>query len=100
MDFFNPLSDAVYPGKDVSYTGSAANSSAWPVGPEGVLIWASTDCYVAVGEGAVATSSSKCIPKDTLVPFKVPSGTGAPWRVSAIHVATNGVLHAKPLLGR
>jgi hypothetical protein len=27
----------------------------------------------------------------------VPSGTGAPWRVSAIQVSTGGTLYAKPI---
>lgn len=100
MEFFNPLSDSVYPGRSASYTHTAGSTETWPAGAEGVLIWATTDCYVTVGEGVTATTSSTPIPKDTLVPFKVPGGTGAPWRVSAAHVANNGTVYAKPLLGR
>jgi hypothetical protein len=33
------------------------------------------------------------------VPFIVPKGTGAPWRVSAIQVAAGGNVYAKPISG-
>ena len=37
------------------------------------------------------------IPANSPIPFKVPEGTGAPWRVSAIQVSTGGTVYAKPV---
>jgi hypothetical protein len=44
-----------------------------------------------------ATTADTPIPPFTPIPFKVPPGTGAPWRVSAIQVATGGTVYAKPI---
>jgi hypothetical protein len=61
------------------------------------VVWCDQACYVEVGEGAVATTSSTPIPPFTPIPFKVPQGTGAPWLVSAIRVSADGTLYAKPI---
>jgi hypothetical protein len=61
------------------------------------VVWATTPCYVVVGEGVTATTSSTPIPAFTPIPFIVPQGTGAPWRVSAIRVGSDGDVYAKPI---
>lgn len=97
MELLNPMADAVYPGRTVSYTGTAGATDAWQAGPQGVVVWATTPCYVLVGEGVTATTSSTPIPAYTPIPFIVPQGTGAPWRVSAIRVSDDGAIYAKPI---
>ena len=37
------------------------------------------------------------IPAFTPIPFTVPTGTGALWRVSAIQISAGGTLYAKPM---
>ena len=91
MELLNPLSKADFPGRTASYTGTAANTADWNPGPEGVVIWSTTPCYVEVGPGAVATTAS------TPIPFYVVMGTGAPFRVSAIRIADDGVVYCKPI---
>ena len=97
MELLNPLADANYPAYSVSYTGTAGSTTAWPAGPQGVVIWSTTAAYVQVGEGVTATTSSTPIPANTPIPFIVPQGTGAPWRVSAIQIASGGTVYAKPI---
>jgi hypothetical protein len=97
MELLNPLSDAVYPAKTVSYTGTAGSTGTWPAGAQGVVVWATTPCYVAIGEDVTATTASTPIPAFTPIPFVVPGGTGANWRVSAIQLASGGSVYAKPI---
>lgn len=97
MELLNPLADGVFPGRTVSYTGTAGSTSTWQAGPQGVVVWSTTPCYVAVGEGVTATTASTPIPAYTPIPFIVPQGTGAEWRVSAIRVADSGDVYAKPI---
>jgi len=97
MELFNPLADALYSGRTVAYTGTAGSTDTWQAGPQGVVVWSTTAAYVVVGEGVTATTSSTPIPANTPIPFKVPEGTGAPWRVSAIQVSGGGSLYAKPV---
>lgn len=97
MELLNPLADANYPAYTASYTGTAGSTTAWPAGPQGVVIWSTTAAYVQVGEAATATTSSTPIPANTPIPFIVPQGTGAPWRVSAIQIASGGTVYAKPI---
>ena len=97
MELLNPLNDTTFPALSVAYTGTAGNTSTWQAGPQGVVIWSDQACYVAVGEGAVATTASTPIPANSPIPFKVPEGTRAPWRVSAIQVSTGGTVYAKPV---
>ena len=97
MELLNPMADAVYPGRTVSYTGTAGSTATWQAGPQGVVVWCTTAAYVVVGEGVTATTASTPIPANTPIPFTVPQGTGAPWRVSAIQVGSNGALYAKPI---
>ena len=97
MEFLNPLAQANYPARSVAYTGTAGSTDTWDAGPQGVVVWSDQACYIEVGEGAVATTSSTPVPPLTPIPFKVPQGTGAPWRVSAIQVSLGGTIYCKPI---
>ena len=97
MELLNPMSKADYPAYSVAYTGTAGSTTAWPAGPQGVVIWSTSAAYVRVGEGATATTADTPIPANTPIPFFVPGGTGAPWRVSAIQVSSGGTVYAKPI---
>ena len=97
MELLNPLADTNFPAKSVSYTGTAGSTGTWDAGPQGVVVWSDQSCYVLVGEGVTATTSSTPVPPFTPIPFKVPQGTGAPWRVSAIQVSTGGTIYCKPM---
>jgi len=98
MELLNPLIDANFPALTAAYTGTAGSTSAWPAGPQGVVIWCTSDAFVVVGEGVTATTANGTpLPANTPVPFFVPGGTGAPWRVSAIQVTGGGTLYAKPI---
>jgi hypothetical protein len=97
MELLRPLADGVFPAATVSYTGTAGSTSTWNAGPQGVVIWSTTPCYVVVGESVTATTASTPIPAFTPIPFTVPEGTGAPWRVSAIQVSAGGSIYCKPV---
>lgn len=98
MELLNPLIDAAFPARTVTYTGTAGTTTAWPRGPEGVVVWSDQACYIVVGEGTVATTANGTpIPANTPVPFKVPKGTGSPWTVSAIQVSAGGTIYCKPI---
>lgn len=97
MDLLRPCSDAAFTARSVAYTGTAGSTGTWPAGPQGVMVWATTSAHVAVGEGLTATTSDTPIPANVPIMFKVPGGTGAPWRVSAIQTATGGTVYAKPI---
>lgn len=97
MELLKPLAKADFPSATVAYTGTAGNTSSWNAGPQGVIVWATTPCYVEVGEGAVATTASTPIPAFTPIPFAVPNGSNAPWRVSAIQVSEGGSVYCKPV---
>ena len=56
MELLNPLADADFPAKSISYTGSAGVTGAWPAGPQGVVVWSDQACYVLVGEGVVGAA--------------------------------------------
>lgn len=97
MQLLRPLNDTVFPTQSVAYTGTAGSTAGWNAGPQGVLVWSTTDMYVTVGEGATATTASTPIPAFTPVPITVPQGTGAVWRVSALQIGSAGTLYAKPI---
>ncbi len=97
MELLNPMSDAAFAAQTASFSGTAGSTTGWPAGPQGVVVWCSTAAYVVVGEGATATTADTPIPANTPIPFKVPGGTGAPWRVSAIQVTSGGTVYAKPI---
>ena len=97
MELLKPLSDASFAAQTVSYTGTAGSTTGWSAGPQGVVVWSDQACYVRVGEGVTATTADTPIPANTPIPFAVPSGTGAPWRVSAVQVSTGGTVYCKPI---
>ena len=97
MELLRPLNDANFPAYSAAYTGTAGSTTAWPPGPQGVVIWSSTAAYVRVGEGVTATTSDTPIPANTPIPFTVPPTVSGPWRVSAIQVASGGTVYAKPI---
>lgn len=100
MELLNPLPSSAFGAQSVAYTGTAGSTSGWPASPQGVLIWSTSDAYVVVGEGVTATTASTPIPAFTPIPFAVPLGTGALWRVSAIQVSAGGTVYAKPINSR
>ena len=98
MELLHPLADAEYPASTTASSASAATVGTWNPGPQGVLVWATQDVYVAVGVGVTATSSSTPIPAYTPIPFFAPqTGSGAPWSVSALQVSVAGTVYAKPI---
>jgi len=97
MELLRPLADSNFATQSVAYTGTAGSVTGWPAGPQGVLVWSTTDAYILVGEAATATVSSTPLPANTPVPFFVPSVTGAVWRVSAIQISAGGTMYAKPI---
>ena len=97
MELLNPLHDSLFPGRTVSYTDTAGSTDAWEPGPQGVMVWSTTPCYVVVGEGVTATTASTPIPAFTPIPFIVPQGAGGQWRVSAIRVSDNGAIYCRPV---
>lgn len=97
MELLRPLNDTDYPARTVAYTGTAGSTGTWNPGPQGVVVWATTPCYVTVGVGVTATSASTPIPAYTPIPFYVEPGTSAPWRVSAIQVSSGGDIYCKPI---
>lgn len=98
MELLNPMIDAQFPARTAAFTGTAGSTSTWNAGPQGVLVWSDSPCYVVVGEGVTATTANATpLPAGVPVPFKVPAGTGAPWRVSAIQISSGGNIYAKPI---
>ena len=97
MELLRPLNDAGFPTQNAAYPGTAGSTTGWNAGPQGVLVWSTTDMYVRVGEGVTATSSDTPIPAFTPVPFTVPQGTGGVWRVSALQIGVSGTVYAKPI---
>jgi hypothetical protein len=97
MELLRTLNDATFTARNVAFTGTAGSTGTWPAGPQGVLVWSTTDCYVRVGEDVTATTADTPVPAFTPIPFAVPNGTGAPWRVSAIQISEGGTVYAKPM---
>lgn len=85
-------------GYSVSYTGTAGATTAAAPGPSSVMVWATTDCYVKVGEGATATTADTPMPAYTPMFLPIPQGTGAPWRVSAIQISAAGSIYTKAFI--
>ena len=60
MELLNPLADGDFPARTASYTGTAGSTTAWPAGPQGVVIWSTTAAYVTVGEGVRVAVAGMC----------------------------------------
>jgi hypothetical protein len=98
MELLRPLADADYPADSDATSGTAVTLGPWNPGPQGVMVWCTQDAYIAVGVGVTATTASTPIPAYTPIPFFAPqTGSGAPWRVSALQVSTAGTVYAKPI---
>jgi hypothetical protein len=102
MEILRPLNDAGFATQSVAYTGTAGSVTGWNAGPQGVLVWCTSDAYIRVGDGATATTADTPLPANTPVPIYVPQpgdagGNGGPWRVSAIQISAGGTLYAKPI---
>ncbi len=97
MELLRPLNDSGFATQSVAYTGTAGSTTGWNAGPQGVLVWSTTDAYICVGEDATATSADTPLPANTPVPIAVPNGTGAVWRVSALQLSAGGTVYAKPI---
>jgi hypothetical protein len=61
------------------------------------MVWCTQDAYIAIGEGATATSASTPIPAYTPIPFTVPPNVSGRWQVSALQVSAAGTVYAKPI---
>ena len=96
MELYNPCADPEFPGRTITYTDVAGGTATWTPGPQGVVVFCTTAAYVSVGVGVTATIASTPVPANTPIAFKIPQGTGAPWRVSAIRIADSGSVYAKP----
>jgi hypothetical protein len=101
MELLRPLSDPAFGTQSVAYTGTAGSVTGWPAGPQGVLVWSTSDAYIAVGDSVTATTAATPLPANTPVPIFVPQpsggATGGAWRVSAIQISASGTLYAKPI---
>ena len=97
MELLRPLSDSGFATQSVTYSGTAGSVTGWNAGPQGVLVWCTSDAYILVGEGATATTAATPLPAGTPVPIFVPAGSGGIWRVSAIQITAGGTLYAKPI---
>ena len=97
MELLDTCADTAFPARTASYTGSAGSTATWPAGPQGVLVWSTSDAYIAVGEGVTATTASTPLPANTPVPLTVPLTVSGAWRVSAIQISASGTLYAKPM---
>lgn len=97
MELLRPLNDSGFAAQSVAYTGTAGSVTGWNAGPQGVLVWCTSDAYILVGEGVTATTAATPLPAGVPVPIYVPQGTGGIWRVSAIQIIAGGTLYAKPI---
>ncbi len=97
MELLNPLSSVNFPSQTAAYTGTAGSTTGWSSGPEGVMVWSTSPCYIAIGEGVTATTSDTPIPANTPIPFKIPDTVSGIWRVSALQISAGGDVYCKPM---
>lgn len=97
MERITPLNDAKFAATTTTYTDTAGTLGGWMAGPQGVYVVVTTAAYVRVGEGVTATAADLYVPADVPVVLDVPHGTGSTWTVSALRVASNGSVYAKPV---
>jgi hypothetical protein len=85
--------------KSASYTSSAGNTADFTLGVgDDVVVWCTTDAYVAVGNAVTATASSFPLPAYMPVRLRVPGEPGTSWRVSALQVSAAGTVYAQPVV--
>lgn len=97
MELLRPCNDPQFAAQSAAYSGTAGTVTGWNAGPQGVLVWCTTDAYIRVGENATATASDTPLPANTPVPITVPPNASGIWRVSALQVLAGGTLYAKPI---
>ena len=83
-------------GGSFTYTGTAGNSTDLPQGCQDVWLWATTNCYVRIGNTATATTSDICLPANVPVRLPVLQPTLTTNRVSAIQVSSGGTVYFCP----
>lgn len=96
----NPAQDASFAAQSANYTGTAGSTAGWTYGPTKVLVWATSDAYIKVGNGVTATTANTPLPAYTPVEFMIPQppgGAAGKWRVSAIQLSAGGTVYAKPM---
>lgn len=84
-------------GQTFSYTGTAGNTTQYAPGPDAVWCWATTDCYVKIGDTVTATTTDFPIPAYTPVVIPVPTSSGKPFRVSAVQISAGGNFYCCPV---
>lgn len=99
MELLNPLKDSQFNCQTVAFTGTPGTVTGYNYGPEGVLVWADSACYVAIGEGVTASATNGTpIPANTPIAFKVSQDYNkGKWTVSAIQISSGGNLYVKPV---
>ena len=97
MSAFLAADDPAYAAQTAAYTGTAGSTPTFQPDVTIAIVWCTTAAYVKIGVGVTATTASTPIPANTPIIMRVPLNTsGAPWRVSAIQIATGGNVYAKP----
>lgn len=98
MDALVPATGTAFASQNTSYTGAAGTLTGWQPAPA-VVVWCTTDAYIAVGlaGSTTATTADTPIPAYTPVPFVVPQTGSKNWTVSAIQITAGGSVFAKPL---
>lgn len=92
----NPLDDPQFTAQKLAYSGTSAESTPYPPGPDFVAVCCETAAFVVVGASVVATSIiGQYIPANSLQFFKV-NPDGRPWRVSVVQASTAGNAYIKP----
>jgi hypothetical protein len=82
---------------NVAYTGTAGSTANFQAGPSTVMVYCSTACFVKIGEGRHRDDHRHPAAGERGRDLRVPPGTGAPWRVSAIQASSGGSVFAQPV---
>ena len=81
---------------------AAGSTATWPFDPtiRAVLVWCTTDAYIAIGDSVTATTNDLPLPAYTPVVLPIVANVpgSSSWRVSAIQIAAGGTVYAKPLM--
>ena len=97
MELLRPCNDPSFATQSVAYTSTAGTTTGWPAGPQGVLVWCTTDAYIRVTQGTAATTADTPLTANTPVPITVPPAMVDGWTVSAVQIGAGGTLYAKPI---
>jgi hypothetical protein len=99
MELLRVLNDPIFASQSVVFAASSVSTVGWPVGPDGVVVWATSACIVVVNDIAnpTVTANGTHIPANTPIPFAVECKSGRGWNVSCVQIAAGGTLYAKPM---